>query len=373
VKKPSVASVGLVLVGAALAAVGLASGVGAGTSRGGRRHTPVVDAVGKAGPAVVNITTDLPSAGMSAKGSGAGVIVHPGGWLVTNSHIVRGASRVTVELSRCSNCENRLFDARVIEDDPTHDLALLRIGGRAAFPYIGLCESSEVMVGETAIAIGNPYGLGDTVTVGIVSATGRTASLSSGTTIRGLLQTDASINLGNSGGALINLDGELIGINSSKHPSAQGIAFTVPADAVQRLLDRNLGASSRPTPPRALDEEPVVASAAAAPAAPPAATPAPASSKSPVVAPPAKAGPKATVGLTVRTGPTGLVVLAVGPDSTAEMAGLRAGDVIVDVDGRAAPSAQDFTREVSASASGTSYALTVQRDAKRVPLALLVP
>jgi S1-C subfamily serine protease len=372
VKKPSVASVGFALVGAALAAVGLAAGAGAGTARGGRRHTFVVDAVGKAGPAVVNITTDLPGSGngMSAKGSGSGVIVHPGGWVVTNSHIVRGALRVTAELARCTNCENRLFDARVVEDDPAHDLALLRIGGRATFPYIGLCEAQDVMVGETAIAIGNPYGLGDTVTVGIISATGRTASLSSGTTIRGLLQTDASINLGNSGGALINLDGDLIGINSSKHPSAQGIAFTVPSDAVQRLLDRNLGSASHPASPRSRDDDEPTTLASAAPPAPVAASAG--KSLPPVLPGPAKAS-RPVVGLTVRTGPTGLVVLAIAPDSTAELAGLHTGDVIVDVDGHGVPTAPEFTHDVTASAPGTSYALTVQRDAKRLPIALLAP
>jgi S1-C subfamily serine protease len=366
------ASVGLAVAGAALAAVGLATGAGAGTARGGRRHTYVVDAVTKAAPAVVNITTDLPgagSAGMTAKGSGSGVIVHPGGWVVTNSHIIRGASRLTVELARCTQCENRLFDARVIEDDPSHDLALLRIGGRATFPYVALCDSSDVMVGETAIAIGNPYGLGDTVTVGIVSAMGRTASLSSGTTIRGLLQTDASINLGNSGGALLNLEGELIGINSSKHPNAQGIAFTVPADAVQKLLDRNLGSASRPPSPKGPGDDDGTTAAATPPPAPAKPKASPSVAQAPATVRPTRA----IVGLTVRTGPSGLVVLAVAPDSTAELAGIRTGDVIVEVDGGPAPAASDFTGRVSSSAAGTSYALTVQRDTKRLPIVLLVP
>ena len=372
--RPSAASLVCLLLGCATAVAGVTKSLGAGTMRStGVRHTPVVDAVKRAAPAVVNISTAAGGRGWgqgATRGSGSGVLVHPAGYVVTNSHVVRGQDRITVDLSKASGPGTKTFDARLVEDDPAHDLAIVRITGRPTFPYLSLCSTCEVLVGETAIAIGNPYGLGDTVTVGIVSAFGRSATLSNGSTLTHLIQTDASINLGSSGGALVNLEGELIGVNSSMHPSARGIAFTVPADDVQALLDRALGAQSRPPPPSSGDAP---ASVAAAPLPPAALAPAPAASKPVAVAPPAAPTGRTPVGLSLRTGPTGLVVASVTPLSNADIAGVTAGDVLIEVDGVAAPSVDAFWKSVQAAAAGKTYSLTVLRNGKRLPVVLLIP
>jgi S1-C subfamily serine protease len=370
--RPSAASLVCLLLGCATAVAGVAKSLGAGTMRSdGVRHTPVVEAVKKAAPAVVNISTAAGGRGWgtgATRGSGSGVLVHPAGYVVTNSHVVRGQDRITVDLSKASGSGTKTFEARLVEDDPAHDLAILRISGRPTFPYLSLCSTCEVLVGETAIAIGNPYGLGDTVTVGIVSAFGRSATLSNGSTLTHLIQTDASINLGSSGGALVNLEGELIGVNSSMHPSARGIAFTVPADDVQALLDRALGSQSRPPPPPPVGETPV---AVAAPPLPPAA--APAGAKPAPVAPPSTSSGRTPVGLSLRPGTGGLLVSAVTPLSNADIAGVVAGDLVVEVDGAAAPSVDSFWRSVQSAPAGKTYSLVVVRSGKRLPVVLLVP
>ena len=374
-RHPSPASVAVGLLGAALAAYGVAATVGAGTARAsGTRYTPVVAAVRRAAPAVVNITTDLPTIGRGyaqTRASGSGVIVHPGGYVVTNSHVVRDASRIVCETSKASGGGKKAYEARLLEDDPSHDLALLRIGSQSPFPYVPLCPTCDVMVGETAIAIGNPFGLGDTVTVGIVSAMNRTAALNNGHTLSGLLQTDASINLGNSGGALLDLDGELIGINSSMHPNAQGIAFTVPADAVQALLDRNLGAAARPPPPPLVPETPV---AIVAPTliAPPSALPVPRQTLA-APTPRVRAAARAPVGLVLRSSPAGVVVASVEGMSNADIAGLLAGDVILEVDGKPATDAFTLKSSIDAAVGGRTFVLTVLRGGRRQPVILLIP
>jgi S1-C subfamily serine protease len=236
------------------------------------------------------------------------------------------------------------------------------------------------VVGETAIAIGNPYGLGDSVSVGIVSAFGRSATLSNGSTLTHLIQTDAAINLGSSGGALVNLEGELIGVNSSMHPSARGIAFTVPADDVQALLDRALGSASRPPPPAAdatTVQAPPLPAAPPAPATPPPAVAkaAPAPAKTPVAPPtaaPAPAG-RTPVGLSLRPGSPGLVVSSVTPLSNADIAGVLAGDVIVEMDGVSVPALADFLKTIQSAPAGKTYSLTILRGGKRTPVVLLIP
>jgi serine protease Do len=362
-----------------MAAAGVANSIGAGTMRSdGVRHTPVVGAVKKAAPAVVNISTAAGGRGWGAgatRGSGSGVLIHPAGYVVTNSHVIRGQDRITVELSKASGPGTRTFEARLVEDDPSHDLAIVRIAGRPSFPYLGLCSTCEVVVGETAIAIGNPYGLGDSVSVGIVSAFGRSATLSNGATLTHLIQTDASINLGSSGGALVNLEGELIGVNSSMHPSARGIAFTVPADDVQALLDRALGSASRPPPPSH-------DTAVAAPAAPAKPAPAPTKTASPTakapVAPPSApaAAGRTPVGLSLRSnnsGGSGLVVNSVAALSNADIAGVVAGDVLVEIDGAPVPPLADFLKTIQSAPAGKTYSLTVLRNGKRLPVVLLIP
>ncbi len=351
------------------------------------RRTAVVSAVERSAPAVVNITTDGGSGrgwmSQAIRGSGSGVMVHPDGYLVTNSHVVRGAARISVEFSRANGpTRGKVYAARLLEDDPAHDLALLRIATDAGAPYVGLCSTCGIMVGETAIAIGNPYGLGDSVTVGIVSAINRTAAISSGVTIRNLIQTDASINQGNSGGALLNLDGNLIGINCAIHPSARGIAFTVPADEVQRLLDRNLGAASRPAkpaPPAPVADEPSMTYApdldlpSPAPVLPtPPAPPAPRAAPS---APPARAlpGNRPGIGLSLLPAPGAVLVATVTPGSSADIAGLVAGDLLLDVDGKPVTSPAEVAGTFNSAPSGRTFFVNLKRGDRRASAILVVP
>jgi S1-C subfamily serine protease len=370
---PSLGSIVTAAVGIAALAFGLAAQTDAANSRSAARMTPVVVAVARAAPAVVNVTADLGRSnggyGPRERGSGAGVLVHPDGYIVTNSHIVTGAQHVYASLSRATG--GQAYEARVVENDPSHDLALLRIAG-GPFSYVSLCSTRDVMVGETAIAIGNPYGLGDTVTVGIVSAKGRAATFSTGRQIENLIQTDASINQGNSGGALLNTEGELIGINAAVHANAQGIAFTVPADAVQAMLDRNLGAASRPTTPEAPSAEDVQASApppARAPVAPPPAAPA----LAPRTPAPAKPAARPPLGLQLVAGTGGVNVGAVTPGSNADIAGIAAGDLVIDVDGKPAGPPQEVATVFRSAASGKTFVLGLRRADHRVTAILVVP
>lgn len=386
-RTPSIASVVMCAIGLSTLAAGVAVSVSASSGYGIRR-TPVVIAVERAAPAVVNVTVDSArggSRGGMSRGQGAGVIVHPQGFVVTNSHVVRGSSRVYVSLPKASG--GKTFEARVLEDDPSHDLALLRIAQTTTFPYVGLCTTCDVMVGETAIAIGNPYGLGDTVTVGIVSAIGRSATFSTGMKIDDLIQTDASINLGNSGGALLNLEGNLIGINSALHPGAQGIAFTVPADDVQAMIDRNLGVAGRAPPPSTDsdedDEDRPAAIRSPLPVPPPLASvpksfsvpPAPRAQAplKPYAAPPKLPSGRAAVGLTLREAPGMVLVAAVAPGSNADIAGVQPGDFILDVDGKAMTSPSDVVALFQSAPSGRTYFLNIRRNEKRTNALLLVP
>ncbi len=365
--------------GLALACVGLSARSDA-LAISSVRRTPVVSTVERCAPAVVNITTSSREGGVSSRGAGSGVIVHPDGFVVTNSHVVRGATQVLVELSRAVKEGRPTFEARVLEDDPAHDLALLQIAKSRTFPYVSICSTCAVLVGETAVAIGNPYGLGDTVTVGIVSALGRSASLPTGYTIKNLIQTDASINLGNSGGALLNLDGELMGINSSIHPSAKGIAFSVPGDAVLELLDRNLGARARPARPSC----PVTADDEGAPVAtlPPAlpyeepSTPPPAYvADSPAPAPSTSvARPKRSpIGLMLRTSADGVLVSSVTSQSSADIAGILGGDLILDVDGKPYTSAPELADLFQKAAPGRTFFLDLRRGGRATNAIIVVP
>lgn len=364
-RRPSAASALLATVAVALAWAGWSARTDA-LAISSQRRTPVVHVVERCAPAVVNIHTTSPSGG----GAGSGVIVHPDGFVVTNSHVVRGSTHVLVELSRAVKEGRPTFEARVLEDDPAHDLALLQIAKARTFPYVSICTTCSVLIGETAVAIGNPYGLGDSVTVGIVSAMGRTASLPTGYTIRNLIQTDASINLGNSGGALLNLDGELMGVNSSIHPSAQGIAFTVPGDAVLELLDRNLGARARPAPPsaRVTGDEGV----ATIPLTPSPPAPEPDSPPAPPVTSGAK--PKRSpIGFMLRSSGDGVVVASVTPQSSADIAGMVGGDVILEVDGKVFTSAPELAELFQSAPPGRTFFVTFRRDTRQASAILVVP
>jgi serine protease Do len=217
------------------------------------RRNAVVRAVERAGPAIVNISTARiaqrridpfyafrdrffdemfrdffghQTRKYVTNSLGSGVIVSPDGYILTNAHVVMRATKITVTLS-----DKRQFEADLVNIDADHDLALLKVAAKAPLPVVPVGTSSDLMIGETVIAIGNPFGLTNTVTTGVISATGRSIRADEHQVFEGLLQTDAAINPGNSGGALLNIRGDLIAINTAIRAGAEGIGFAIPADA----------------------------------------------------------------------------------------------------------------------------------------------
>ena len=164
------------------------------------------------------------------KGRGSGFVVTEEGQILTNNHVVEGADKITVTLS-----DGRTFPAKVLGTDPTFDLAVIKIEAKK-LPVLNLGDSDRLEVGEWVVAIGNPFGLEHTVTVGVISAKNR--SIHAGdVNFEGFLQTDAAINPGNSGGPLINLSGEVVGINSAIVPYAQGIGFAIPINMAKQVMN----------------------------------------------------------------------------------------------------------------------------------------
>lgn len=259
-----------------------------------------------------------------AESLGSGVIISADGSIMTNNHVVEGATEITVTLS-----DRREFRAKVIGTDPPTDIAVLKIDA-AGLPTLPLGDSAKVQVGDVVLAIGNPFGIGQTVTMGIVSATGR-----GGLGIEAyedFIQTDASINPGNSGGALINARGELIGINTAilggEGGGNQGIGFAVPIYMAREVRDQILKTGKVTRGYMGIIPQDVTPSLARA------------------------------FGLKEARG---VAVAEVVPDAPAAKAGLETGDVITAVDGKPVEDANTFRLRVSRAAPGTTLKLTVNR------------
>ncbi|MBN1355289.1 trypsin-like peptidase domain-containing protein [bacterium] len=223
------------------------------------RISPVVKAVQNASPAVVNISTEkvvsvrefnpfgqdwildffepYTRRNVTRQSLGSGVIIRPDGTVLTNEHVILPASIITVTLSDGSD-----YPAELIGASRRFDLAILKINADISFPYINPGSSDDLMIGETVIAIGNPFGLSSSVTTGVISALNRSITLKDETsrrthTYHDFIQTDSSINPGNSGGPLLNINGELIGINTAIYANAEGIGFAIPIDKARRIID----------------------------------------------------------------------------------------------------------------------------------------
>jgi S1-C subfamily serine protease len=296
----------------------------------------VISASEKISPSVVKI--DVAQAGTSRsgeprerQGGGSGFVFTPDGLILTNSHVVHGATRIQVSIS-----DGRRFPAHTIGDDPATDLAVIRIDAPqiVAAP---LGDSQKLRVGQLAIAIGNPYGFQYTVTAGVVSALGRSLRSYSGRLIDDVIQTDASLNPGNSGGPLVSSDGRVIGVNTATIMGAQGLCFAIGINTAKFVAGRLLrdGRIRR-----------------------------------------------AYIGVEAQTAPlhrrlvrfydlpqeSGVIVSAVTPGSPAQRAGLREGDVIVALDGKAVAGVDDLHRLLTDARVGVSSSLTVMRWTEKLEL-----
>jgi serine protease Do len=216
------------------------------------RQTPVVKVYERTHKAVVNVSGEQTVSRRAWPGFdqfdlwgprfeqqvpvlGSGFVVHEDGFIVTNAHVVEGVKRIKVVFS-----DGREFQAEIVSVDTDKDLAVLAIKAGEKLPFIELGRSNDLMIGETVIAIGNPYGYANTVTSGVLSAVGRDIQVTEGYWLRGLIQTDAPINPGNSGGPLLNVNGQLIGITSAIRAEAQNIGFAIPVDTLADNLSHML-------------------------------------------------------------------------------------------------------------------------------------
>ena len=316
------------------------------TARQQSRVTPAVRAVNTVAPAVVNITSTLverraareltpfdlffnmPGRDLRGESIGSGIIIDGRRSLVlTNAHVVNGASEISVRL-----LDGRTYDADVVGAEPDFDIAVLRLKGAKDLPSVTMGDSTDLMPGESVIAIGNPFGFSHTVTTGVISALDRTIEGQEGV-FTDLIQTDAAINPGNSGGPLLNILGELIGINTAIYDKAQGIGFAIPISKARRVVDEILDQGRVSTPWLALIGQNV--------------------------------DPRTARYLRLPEA-EGLLVTEVFKDGPAEKAGLRPGDVILEMSGNAVSDRDMFLSLLRNHQPHAPVALTVWRDgAKR--------
>ncbi len=265
------------------------------------------------------------------RGAGSGVIISADGYIVTNNHVIEAAEEVAVTLA-----DQREYQAEIVGRDAKTDLAVLKIASQKLLPVATMGDSDALMVGEWVLAIGNPFGLGHTVTSGIVSGKGRVIGAGP---YDDFIQTDASINPGNSGGPLFNMQGEVIGINTAIIPHGQGIGFAIPVNTAKPLI------------PQLMSTGEVI---------------------------------RGYLGVTIQSispelvnalglhGRQGALVADVVPDSPAEQAGIERGDVIVNYNGKAIGKARDLPPMAARTPVGETVTVTVLRDGTPHELPLTV-
>ncbi len=326
--RPSVSSCLVLLVLAAVVASGKAA-VAASESR----KTPIVRAVERVRDSVVNIKGEktVPAAGSQAgasdarrvNGMGTGVIIDHRGYILTNFHVVDGVREIQV-----TSADGKRYVAKLVARDPETDLAIIKIDAATELPVIPVGTSSDLMAGETVIAVGNAYGYEHTVTEGIISALHRPVQVSDAQFYDDLIQTSASINPGNSGGPLLNIDGEMIGINVAVRAGAQGIGFAIPVDKAMAVAAKLLASVN---------------------------------------------SQNVWHGLTIaddKPDGCGVSVAAVAAKSPAAESGLSPGDVIIKLGDQPVNKAVDFQRSLLQRKSGETLEVTVRRDSQELALQL---
>lgn len=291
----------------------------------------VIYAAERVSPSVVNIhVTHRPgkSAGREGHASGSGFIFTPDGFLLTNSHVVHGADKIEATLTGGGN-----YTADLVGDDPHTDLAVLRIGASNLVPAL-LGDAGTLRAGQLVIAIGNPYGFECTVTAGVVSALGRSLRARSGRLIDNIIQTDAALNPGNSGGPLVTARGEVIGVNTAVILPAQGICFAIAINTAKFIAGRLMrdGRVKRSYIGVAGQNVPLQ---------------------------------RRLVRLHGLQGETGVLVISLEPSSPAGRAGLREGDVIVGYAAQRVHGIDDLHRLLTDSQVGVSAPLTVIRNQEK--------
>lgn len=294
----------------------------------------VIRVVEDIGPAVIGVRRTSRARDLY-DGAGSGVIISPDGYALTNNHVVRGAGRIEGVLN-----DGSVTTAEVVGTDPDTDLALLRLNGRVqASAELG--DSDSLKVGELAVAIGNPLGLQATVTAGVISALRRTLRGESGRLIEDVIQTDAALNPGNSGGALVDGDGAVVGINTAIIGGAQGLCFAVPSNTAKFVIPELMrnGRVARGWFGIAGQTQELSRALAR------------------------------RVGLDVESG---VLVVAISGGAPAEAAGLRVGDVVLKLDGAATSSVDAVHKLLTRERIGRKIALDVLRDGAIVKLKLHV-
>jgi Do/DeqQ family serine protease len=322
------------------------------------RRTVTVQVVEDAGPAVVNITTERlvsspnpfspfgadpffdrffrdffePRLPRTAQNLGSGVVIDAEGHILTNDHVVSRASHIRVLLA-----DGREFEAKPVGADPNNDIAVLKIETEEEIPWIAMGSSEDLMVGEPVIAIGNPFGLSNTVTTGVISALNRSIR-SEKRTYHGFLQTDASINPGNSGGPLLSAEGDLIGVNTAVYQGGQGIGFAIPIDVAARVV-RELIEEGEITPVWLGIEFQNLT-------------------------------PQLSNAMELPSHLRGALVNRVRKKSPARRAGVKRGDVVVRVDDRPVRSARGFFEMLETTVDGQELRVEIWRDGQTRKLAV---